>query len=154
MNAGICEPANKMPANLRAFCTSTLDYLVVVVVVDVDGEVVVVLEGDIVVMLDGAVSEVKAAHAGRTVAVAFDGAPSPAVDAVLRDTSLVANMDDQNRFLELELAPGASSGMLLAQLVAVGARLQRFERVQPSLHRIFLEKVGATGVEAGMSGHG
>jgi ABC-2 type transport system ATP-binding protein len=26
--------------------------------------------------------------------------------------------------------------------------------VQPSLHQIFLEKVGATGVEAGMSGHG
>jgi ABC-2 type transport system ATP-binding protein len=105
-------------------------------------------------VLDGAVSDVKAAHAGRTVAVAFDGAPSPAVDAVLRDGTLVATMDDQNRFLELELAPGASSGMLLAQLVAAGASLQRFERVQPSLHRIFLEKVGATGVEAGMSGHG
>jgi len=26
--------------------------------------------------------------------------------------------------------------------------------VQPSLHQIFLEKVGATGVETGMSGHG
>jgi ABC-2 type transport system ATP-binding protein len=105
-------------------------------------------------VLDGAVSDVKAAHAGRTVAVAFDGAPSAAVDAVLRDSALVASMDDQNRFLELELAAGASSGMLLAQLVAAGASLQRFERVQPSLHRIFLEKVGATGVEAGMSGHG
>jgi hypothetical protein len=26
--------------------------------------------------------------------------------------------------------------------------------VQPSLHQIFLQKVGATGVEEGMSGHG
>jgi hypothetical protein len=26
--------------------------------------------------------------------------------------------------------------------------------VQPSLHQIFLDKVGAKGVEAGMSGHG
>ena len=105
-------------------------------------------------VLDGAVSDVKAAHAGRTVAVAFDGAPSAAVDAVLRNRSLIASMDDQNRYLELELADGASSAELLQQLVTAGATLQRFERVQPSLHRIFLEKVGAHGVEAGMSGHG
>jgi ABC-2 type transport system ATP-binding protein len=105
-------------------------------------------------VLDGAVSDVKAAHAGRTVVVAFDGAPSPAVDAVLRDPSLVANTDDQNRFIELELAEGADSNVLLQRLVMAGAAVQRFERVQPSLHRIFLEKVGATGVEAGMSGHG
>ncbi|HYW50360.1 MAG TPA: ATP-binding cassette domain-containing protein [Gemmatimonadaceae bacterium] len=105
-------------------------------------------------VLDGAVSDVKAAHAGRTVAVAFDGAPNVAVDAVLRDRSLVSHMDDQNRFLELELAEGATSGELLQRLVGAGASLQRFERVQPSLHRIFLEQVGATGVEAGMSGHG
>jgi ABC-2 type transport system ATP-binding protein len=105
-------------------------------------------------VLDGAVSDVKAANAGHTVAVAFDGAPSPAVEAVLRDRALIASMDDQNRFLELELAPGANSGELLQRLITAGASLQRFERVQPSLHAIFLEKVGATGVEAGMSGHG
>ncbi len=105
-------------------------------------------------VLDGAVSDVKAAHAGRTVAVAFDGAPDAAVEAVLRDPTLVASRDDQNRFLELELAPGASSSTLLKRLIEAGASLQRFERVQPSLHRIFLDKVGATGVESGMSGHG
>jgi ABC-type uncharacterized transport system ATPase subunit len=37
--------------------------------------------------------------------------------------------------------------------VAAGARLERFELVRPSLHRIFLEKVGAQ-VEVGLSGHG
>ncbi len=105
-------------------------------------------------VLDGSVSSVKAAHAGHTVAVAFDGALGTAVEAILRDTSLVTSFDDQNRFLELELAPGANSGQLLQRLVTAGASLQRFERVQPSLHQIFLEKVGATGVEAGMSGHG
>jgi ABC-2 type transport system ATP-binding protein len=105
-------------------------------------------------VLDGTVADVKALHAGRTVAVAFDGAPSEAVEAVLRDRTLVASMDDQNRFMELELAPDASSTVLLQRLMTAGASLQRFERVQPSLHAIFLEKVGATGVEAGMSGHG
>ena len=105
-------------------------------------------------VLDGAVSEVKAMHAGRTVAVSFDGAPGAEVEAVLRDRTLIASMDDHNRFLELELADGATSAELLHRLVGAGASLQRFERVQPSLHAIFLEKVGATGVEAGMSGHG
>lgn len=105
-------------------------------------------------VLDGAVSEVKAMHAGRTVAVSFDGAPGAEVEAVLRDRTLIASMDDQKRFLELELADGATSAELLHRLVGAGASLQRFERVQPSLHAIFLEKVGATGVEAGMSGHG
>jgi hypothetical protein len=28
-------------------------------------------------------------------------------------------------------------------LVRSGARLRRFERIEPSLHRIFLDKVGA-----------
>ena len=32
--------------------------------------------------------------------------------------------------------------------------IRRFERVQPSLHSIFLETVGASGIEEGMSGHG
>ena len=105
-------------------------------------------------VLDGTVASVKAAHAGRTVVVAFDGAPNAAVDAVLQDRTLVASLDDQNRFLELELTDGASSAELLQRLVSAGASLQRFERVQPSLHRIFLDKVGATGIEAGMSGHG
>jgi ABC-2 type transport system ATP-binding protein len=32
--------------------------------------------------------------------------------------------------------------------------VQRFELVQPSLHRIFLDKVGASGIEEGMTGQG
>jgi ABC-2 type transport system ATP-binding protein len=74
--------------------------------------------------------------------------------AVLADTALVSRVDDSNRYLELELAPGADAPSLLRALVAAGAAIDRFERVRPSLHRIFLEKVGATHVEAGMSGHG
>ena len=43
---------------------------------------------------------------------------------------------------------------LLRRVIEAGANVQRFERVQPSLHQIFLQRVGATGVEEGMSGHG
>jgi ABC-2 type transport system ATP-binding protein len=105
-------------------------------------------------VLDGAVAAVREAHSGRMVALGLDGAPSAAVQAVLADRSLVARSDNSNRFLELELAPDATAQALLEALVRAGAVIERFERVRPSLHRIFLEKVGATHVEAGMSGHG
>jgi ABC-2 type transport system ATP-binding protein len=105
-------------------------------------------------VLDGAVTEVKAAHGEQSIALAFDAEASPAAAAVLSDRSLVSRIDDSNRFYELELAPGADPQLLLRRLVATGAPIRRFERMQPSLHRIFLDRVGATGVEAGMSGHG
>jgi ABC-2 type transport system ATP-binding protein len=109
-------------------------------------------------VLDGGVQEVKQAHGGRHVALGLDRAAmngaGPAVDAVLADPALVARADDQNRHVELELAAGADPQRLLRALVGAGAAITRFELVQPSLHRIFLEKVGATGIETGMSGHG
>ena len=108
-------------------------------------------------VLDGAVADVKAAHGGRHVALGLHGglaAIENGVGHVLGDRSLVARADDQNRFVELELAPGANPQELLRRLVAAGAPITRFELVQPSLHQIFLEKVGAAGVETGMSGHG
>jgi ABC-2 type transport system ATP-binding protein len=55
--------------------------------------------------------------------------------------------------LEIELAPRASAQDLLTRLVNTGASIERFELVRPSLHRIFLDRVGATGVEEGISGH-
>jgi ABC-2 type transport system ATP-binding protein len=114
-------------------------------------------------VLDGAVAAVKQAHGGRHVALGLDGGTSNGVAEVLTDRSLVTRVDDQNRFLELALAPGASTQALLQRLVATGAPVQRFELVQPSLHQIFLNKVGAEirapgattgGVEMGMTGHG
>ena len=105
-------------------------------------------------VLDGGVAEVREAHGARMVALGLDGAPSAAVQAVLRDAQFVNKVDDSNRFLEVELAPGAVAQELLAALMTAGATIERFELVRPSLHKIFLEKVGATHVEAGMSGHG
>ena len=105
-------------------------------------------------VLDGGVAEVKAAHGGAHVALALGGASTPAIDAILADRALVARVDDSSRYFEVELAPGGDAQVLLRRLVAAGASIDRFERVQPSLHQIFLQKVGATGIEAGMSGHG
>jgi len=105
-------------------------------------------------VLDGRVADVKAEHANKVIALALDGRATPEVYGVLGDRALVARADDQNRYFEIELAPQATSQLLLQRLVGAGAAITRFELVQPSLHQIFLEKVGAKGVEEGMQGHG
>jgi ABC-2 type transport system ATP-binding protein len=104
-------------------------------------------------VLDGGVSEVRRAHSGRMVALATDG-DTRLVAPVLADRRLITRVDDHNRYHELELAPGADPQELLRRIVATGAAVQRFELVLPSLHQIFLERVGARGVEEGMTGHG
>jgi ABC-2 type transport system ATP-binding protein len=105
-------------------------------------------------VLDGAVSAVKAEHSGKVVALSVAGDSRPAIAHILADRTLVARVDDQNRFYEINLAPGADPQLLLRRVMETGAPIQRFELVQPSLHQIFLERVGATGVEEGMSGQG
>ena len=105
-------------------------------------------------VLDGSVSGVKAAHGARHIALGLNGDASSTVTSVLSDRTLVTRVDDQNQFYELELAPGAAPQRLLERLVAAGAPITRFELVQPSLHQIFLQTVGAEGVEEGMSGQG
>jgi ABC-2 type transport system ATP-binding protein len=108
-------------------------------------------------VLDGTVSGVKAQAGARNIALAIaggTGASHNGVGEVLRDTQLVAKIDDNNNYFELQLAPNADSQVLLRRLIDTGATIERFELMQPSLHQIFLQRVGATGIEAGMSGHG
>jgi ABC-2 type transport system ATP-binding protein len=105
-------------------------------------------------VLDGEVAAVKQAAGARNVALSLDGPASDGVVRALQDHSLVSRVDDQNRFFEIELAPGADSQELLRRVVNAGARVRRFELITPSLHQIFLDRVGASGVEAGMTGHG
>ena len=114
--------------------------------------VCIIAHGDKV--LDGAVAQVKAEHGTRVVALAVAGEAREQIAHILADRTLVSRADDQNRFYEIQLAQGADAQTLLRRVVDTGAAIQRFELVQPSLHQIFLEKVGATGVEEGMSGQG
>jgi ABC-2 type transport system ATP-binding protein len=105
-------------------------------------------------VLDGGVAEVRKAHSGRMVALAVEGDARDGLTSVLGDRTLVARVDDHNRYYEVELATGADAQQLLRRVVDTGVAIQRFELVLPSLHQIFLERVGARGVEEGMSGHG
>src|SRR3954463_171988 len=110
-------------------------------------------------VLDGQVTDVRTSSGRRSVALALVGntAARPSengVGHVLGDPKLVRPFDDNNRYFEIELAPGADAQELLHRLIEAGARIERFELILPSLHQIFIERVGASGVETGMSGHG
>jgi ABC-2 type transport system ATP-binding protein len=105
-------------------------------------------------VLDGTVTHVKEENGQRNVALALEGEGMDRVASILRDTALVRRADDSNRFFEIEMAPGADPQQLLRRIIESGASVQRFEMIQPSLHQIFLQKVGAAGVEEGMTGHG
>jgi ABC-2 type transport system ATP-binding protein len=113
--------------------------------------VCIIAHGDKV--LDGTVSGVKSEHGGNNVALAISGDSSRIVE-LLRANPAVEKVDDSNLFFEIALQKGADPQTVLKQVIDAGAVITRFELVQPSLHQIFLEKVGATGVEAGMTGHG
>ncbi len=105
-------------------------------------------------VLDGTMTAVRASSGRRNVALALSSEATDGVGEVLHDSTLVQKLDDNNRYFELELAPGADPQLLLRRLVANGAGIERFELVQPSLHQIFLDHVGASGVETGVTGHG
>jgi ABC-2 type transport system ATP-binding protein len=107
------------------------------------------------VVLDGTLRDVKAGHRGAPrVAVTFDSGGGDQARAVLADRTLVAEIDHHGNHLEITLADGVTSQMLLERLVTAAVPIARFDRLEPSLHQIFLQQVGASGIEAGMSGHG
>jgi ABC-2 type transport system ATP-binding protein len=92
-------------------------------------------------ILDGALSEIKR-EAGRThVALSFSR-NAPAAQRVLADRSLVSQADDAGATAEVELAPGADAEQLLQALIRADVGLSRFEVVEPSLHSIFIARVG------------
>jgi ABC-2 type transport system ATP-binding protein len=95
-------------------------------------------------VLDGELAEVKRVHGGTHVAVAFEGGRELAAP-IIGDRTLVAKADDYGGYAELALADGVEPQALLERLVSSAARLQRFEHIEPSLNRIFLDKVGAAG---------
>jgi ABC-2 type transport system ATP-binding protein len=97
-------------------------------------------------VLEGPLERIKRDAAGdRLVAVAFldPEAEASARSGVLADATLVAAVRDRRGFLEVELSPGEDSSQLLSKLIGAGARLRRFELIEPSLHQIFVDRVGA-----------
>ena len=88
-------------------------------------------------VLSGSLREVKSGFGRNAVALRHEGG-----DGVLEDPALVASVERHSDHAEALLAPGADAQELLRRLLAAGARVARFELVEPSLRDIFIEKVG------------
>jgi ABC-2 type transport system ATP-binding protein len=97
-------------------------------------------------VLDGSLAEVKRQHGGTHVAVAFEDAAEGAA-AMRAIAELVEIADDSGVSAELRLKSGVDPQQVLERLMQQRVRLRRFERIEPSLHRIFLDKAGPEAAE-------
>jgi ABC-2 type transport system ATP-binding protein len=97
-------------------------------------------------VLEGELAAIKRnAHGDRLVALGFaDGVTADTIDW---DRGMVVNRRERGDHLEVELAPGVAPDALLAVLVGAGVKLRRFEMIEPSLHQIFVDRVGADAAE-------
>jgi ABC-2 type transport system ATP-binding protein len=98
-------------------------------------------------VLDGGLAEVKRVHGGTHVAVAFEDSTDGAT-AMRAIADLVAAADDSGLSAELKLKDGTDPQLVLERLMRQNIRLRRFERIEPSLQRIFLDKAGPEAAEA------
>jgi ABC-2 type transport system ATP-binding protein len=99
-------------------------------------------------VVEGEVGRVKREHGGRHVGLTLDPWTPEAVAAVRRAPE-VANVRQDGHAIELSLAEDADPRALLARLVRDGIGLTRFEVVEPSLHQVFIERVGTRAIEEG-----
>ncbi len=90
-------------------------------------------------LLSGTLEEIKRRYGRNSVAVEFDGDLD-----FLKGSGLVTNLLSYPRWVEAELAPGRSADELL-QAIAGRVSVKRFEVMAPSLHKIFVDRVGAAG---------
>ncbi len=90
-------------------------------------------------VVSGPLAEIKGRYGTNSAVVEFDGDLD-----VSRLASLSANVTRYPRWVEVELADGATPRQLLSALLEQ-VSVRRFEMASPSLHRIFVEKLGGRG---------
>jgi ABC-2 type transport system ATP-binding protein len=91
-------------------------------------------------VLDGSLRQIKSSFGRNAVALRTEGG-----EAVLEDKSLVANVERHSDEVEALLAQGADAQLLLKRLLEAGAKVGKFELVEPSLNDIFIAKVEEEG---------
>jgi ABC-2 type transport system ATP-binding protein len=111
-------------------------------------------------VLDGKLRDIKRASAAEGhVALGFvDGEARGKAEAVLGDKAIVAEQlpprPGDVADCEVKLADGADAAKLQTALVQAGAFTRRFEVIVPTLHQIFVERVGSTAAVAARRGEG
>jgi ABC-2 type transport system ATP-binding protein len=105
-------------------------------------------------ILDGNLKDIKQREAADgLISLGFGDAASRATaEAVLADRALIADRraprSGDVADCEVKLAEGVTSQQLLAALVTAGVGVRRFEVVVPTLHQIFVDRVGASATVA------
>ncbi|HEY0461178.1 MAG TPA: ABC transporter ATP-binding protein [Pyrinomonadaceae bacterium] len=88
-------------------------------------------------VIGGTLRQIKASYGKNLIALRATGG-----NGVLEDTSLVAKITEHADEKEIQLAENADEQVLLKRLIESGARVTKFEQIEPSLNDIFIEKVG------------
>jgi ABC-2 type transport system ATP-binding protein len=91
-------------------------------------------------LLDGPVREIKRGFGSRAIAIDGEG-----IESVTNDPAFVDKAQRFHDRIEVHPAAGVDGQQLLHRLIAVGARVRRFEMVEPSLDEIFIESVNRSG---------
>ena len=87
-------------------------------------------------VLEGSLREIKSSFGRNAIAVRCEGG-----DGALDDPALVSKLVRHADEAQALLAPGADAQVLLRRLIDSGARIGKFEMVEPSLNDIFITKV-------------
>jgi ABC-2 type transport system ATP-binding protein len=91
-------------------------------------------------VFEGDLSQIKAGYGYNNVQIKYDG------DArFLKETRLVQSFNDYGNYVDVRLAPGADTQELL-RLASAGARVSKFEVMEPSLEEIFIAAVSKPAV--------
>jgi len=87
-------------------------------------------------LLEGDLRQIKSRFGMRNVQIKYEGD-----SRFLQERRLVQSFNDYGNYVEIRLSPEADPQELL-HLASAGARLDRFELMEPSLEEIFLDAVG------------
>lgn len=87
-------------------------------------------------VIGGTLREVKASFSKNLISLRVSGG-----ERVLRDTNLVAHINENADSVEVQLTEMLDSQTFLKRLLAEGAIVSKFEEIEPSLNDIFIEKI-------------
>jgi ABC-2 type transport system ATP-binding protein len=96
-------------------------------------------------VLDGGLREVRRREAGNRYEIEFETEPT-GLEPLLSERRWVAHAVRHNGGWQVDLTDGADPRDLLLELTRLEPRLLRFVRVEPTLHEIFVSRVGDAGV--------
>jgi ABC-2 type transport system ATP-binding protein len=92
-------------------------------------------------VLDGSLDEIRRRYGGHRYRIEFEDV-TPAVTAKMSSDPALARAARSGEGWELDLPGARDVNLVLSALAAADLHLTRFEHVRPSLHEIFVDRVG------------